>query len=521
MAICESCGLKYKPTPESPECPNCSPPQRAARPATSASGAPQSARPAASPARPAAAGAPRPATAGAPRPVAAAAPRAAAPTRAPARAAAPPPPPAKHHTPHHYVHDPNAPSHMHFDKATKIGFGLCGGLIVLTLIVVFSISSKKKTEREADAKAKAALDSFMVQLREFDDAHNEDAAAKGLKLATDQAGIWKNSEMESEAMRLQTRLQSTIDNSRERHSVEERFKEIEAALASPEKLSPETMRDLKVKLDEVEARANIGGGEFEKKVAATKVTLTHTTAQRLLADAQAAAAANPDNPRIAMRKSIAAEDQVYPLFNEAARNKSPEAEFFKPIYTELVGLTDKLATETFGQGDGAQESKVMTDLLAGDPKTLGWNPTNVKGFSWQISNGTLQIIGPDPGVNQQAILAIGDREQWRYFVFDMKFTIEKGWFEMYAHLGKSINANTPVYRFSSEGEQATFDAGKSYSVRGSILGNKFVIRLTGDDTSAVHEEELSWTRTRKGAIGFLIPPGTKLTIQEFKLRELN
>jgi hypothetical protein len=76
---------------------------------------------------------------------------------------------------------------------------------------------------------------------------------------------------------------------------------------------------------------------------------------------------------------------------------------------------------------------------------------------------------------------------------------------------------------SSEGEQRSFKAGKPYHMIMKCIGSQLSIRYENDDdldTPPPKEETITWAKTRKGAIGFLVPPGVRFRATSFKVREL-
>ena len=71
--------------------------------------------------------------------------------------------------------------------------------------------------------------------------------------------------------------------------------------------------------------------------------------------------------------------------------------------------------------------------------------------------------------------------------------------------------------------QRNLAGGKSYHVIMKCVGSQLSIRYENDDdldTPPPREETITWTKTRKGAIGFLIPPGARFKATSLKVREL-
>jgi hypothetical protein len=516
MAICETCGAKYRPTPEAPECPACAAgtePAPAPRPAAAP-------RPAGAAPRPAAAA--RPAAAPAPRAAASAAP--AAPRARPAAPPPPPPAPVVRHAAHgHAAH--GQPHAMRLDKNTKIGFAIVGGLAVVTLIVVLTIKGKKSDERRVEQDQAQAVATLMASIRSLTGDLNEKNSRDVIDLVKSKKDVlkWANNDDRREADQAVNRATSAIENAKQRDELLGRWDVLQKKMASPS-LSDEEIKDCQRELNEIDVQKSILGGEKEKQVTETMKTAAHLFAQKAFDNAKTVADANKDNPRNAMRKAALAEDQIADQVNKWYRqkqSKDPAAEtelaFYEPLYKQAIELSDSLANAMVGARSATEVMDPPFKDMLGPEQAKNWNPTNAKGFSWKIDAGTLNIIGPDEGEKQQAILAIGDREQWRNFMLEFEVTIDKGTCDLYFRLGKNPNSNTPSYHLTTQGDKSPLPAGQATKLRVAIVGSKRQIRLMGDAGGEIVNDELPWTKTRKGAIGIVIPPGARLKFTEFKV----
>jgi hypothetical protein len=406
---------------------------------------------------------------------------------------------------------------MRFDKATKIGFGLCGGLLVVVLIVVLMVNSTKSKRRADEAAHDQALATLMATLEGFNLA-NEGQAQQLIKTADDQVELWRGTDIASKVKSLQIRAQQAIENSREINELKSRFEEVKRDFAAPDKLAPERIKELRRTLEETEGRAGIVSEAFLKEVTDLRKNSERIAADAMVAKARADAAANDENPRLARRTAIAAEEMVGDSFTRAFREKREEdKKYFEPLYKEMIALVDSLALKVFTASPS--ESLGWKDMFSA-VEAKGWNPTTAQGFSWRIDGGTMQVVGPDAGVNKQAILAIGDNAQWRDVVLELEMMVEKGSVDVVFRLGRNPTEKNPTYVIDVNSDTCPFKAGDSIHIRASVIGNKFIVRGVGEDDSALKEEELNWTMTRKGAIGLVIPPGSRFKITSFKVREL-
>ena len=221
-----------------------------------------------------------------------------------------------------------------------------------------------------------------------------------------------------------------------------------------------------------------------------------------------------------MQRYQTAEDELKTMLDLAFREKNDEKKnFYSPLYKRVIEQSDRFTEQVFTTE--ASEKLPWVDCLAG-AKVADWSPTTTKGFAHRVENGTLSLVGPDASANAKAIIAIGDREQWRSLVVDMEFTLEQGGVQLCFHLGKSPNQNTVYFDLNTEGDnkEALLQPGKVYKLKVSILGSEFKARYA-DDTPRPYVDTLDWTKSRKGAIGILVPPGARIKFTRFMVRELH
>jgi hypothetical protein len=497
MAICEKCGGKYTPTRTNPGCPRCE----------------QEASEAPAPARAAAPAAARPVRKSAPGAAAAPAGRAApAPPPRPRRVAARPVEPEPEEEEAREIHHKEDEGVL--DQSSKIGLIAAGGLAVIVLGAVVIVTNKHATERAAEEAYQNEVKDLYTKLSSMN--LDDEAQAKSLlQLAKDTERRWKDHELAPKIQTLVARAGVSLDTGKERRQTLGRFTEIEGLLKDTSALSPETLNDLRRNLTELEAKMTLGGDEYVKRHAAARLTADKAYVTRLLDSAKEAG-----SPRAALTQSQTAEDEIRKVLDQAIMDKNQEMQtFYSDLYKKAIGQTDQLAGALFT--DKVISELPWTDCLNGD-QLKNWNASSAKGFSHDTQAGQLVLIGPDPDAGRQAVISIGDREQWRNFVFDTEFTVEKGSAELFLRLGKAPNANTVSYPIATEGDSANLKAGKKYHLTMKLVGSTLSTRYDNEDidTPPPKDEQLSWAKTRKGAIGFLIPSGLRMRFTSFKVREL-
>ena len=500
MAICETCGTKYAPTRQSPECPRCS------------SADPGEVAPAAKPARAPRATAAAGAGAAAVRPTRTARPSAA---RAPAGAGEPPHEVASHRTEPEGV----------LDQTAKIGLMATVGLALVVLGVVFFVMRKKADEREAFEAYESEVKTLYEQMVKLD-LSNEADAKRLLQTAKDREGRWKSHELAPQIQTLMVRAAANLESGKERRESLGSFTEIESQLADPSKLTPDAIGALRRRLTELEAKITVEGDEYLKRYQAARITADKAYVNGLFTAAQTLSQESPSNTRPALTQAQAAEDETRKLLDQAYTDKNQELQdYYADLYRKVIAENDRLATALFT--DKTNEALPWVDYLSPEKAALdgskgGWNRTNSRGFSAPIENGVMQILGPDADAGQIAIAAIGDLEQWRNFDLDIAFTIEKGNVDLFLRMGRTANANTVNFPLVSEGESKNLVAGRSYKARVRMLGSRFIVKFEDEDldTPGAKDEQVTWAKTRKGAIAFLVPPGARAKVTTFKVREL-
>lgn len=508
MAVCEACGARFTPTAQAPDCPSCA---AAAKPAARAS---------APAAKPAVRRAPAPQTASsasvqAPRARPATPPPAARPA-APARAAAPArggarPRPSEPDD-EGVARRPREDSPI--DKTTKVGLIVTGAFALIVLCTVLWVRGKKAEERRVADSLDKEVTALVEELRAVN-LDDESAVNRALARAKEQEPKWRDHAFAADVQSLVGRTQSGLETGKERRDVIGRFDGIEGKLRGSDGLTTEKLKEIRRELDELEPKADLGGPELVARYALARTSADKLFAQRSVEEVKSSSS---DNPRIVLLKAQVAEDDVKGLLDRAMREKNAELEtYYVQLFEQAVSESDKLVSSIFSGGEA--EKLPWIDLLSG-AQVANWNASDVKGFSHRVEGGALLLNGPDADAGRTALISIGDREQWRNLVADMEFTIERGNLEVYFRLGRGLNMNTPSYFFTSEGEKANVQPNRSYRVVATLLGSEYTIRFDNAPDLQNHQETLTWRKTRKGAIGFGVPPGARIKFTRLQVREL-
>jgi hypothetical protein len=405
------------------------------------------------------------------------------------------------------------------DKSARVGLISAAGLAVVVVGVLFVVMRKKADERQAEQAYEQGAKDLHAQLLAFD--LSDEAQAKSLiDAANADKESWQEHPLARDIQSLLARAATSLETSKERRESVGLFTEVEKKLEGAADLSPEELNDLRRSLTELEAKITAIGDEYLARFSRARTAADKAYATGLLQAAQESAAQGSANLRPALLLSQTAEEETRKLLDRAFVDKNTELQaFYEQQYKQAIAESDRIATALFT----AEHSEALpwTDCLKGEQASF-WNASTAKGFAHRVENGVLQIVGPDADAGRIAIISIGDREQWRNFVLDMEFTLEQGNVEMFFRLGRSPNANTISYAMNGAGDAANLKIGKTYRVTVRLLGSQFVVRFADEDidTPPPREEQVSWAMGRKGAIGFLVPPETRLRVTSFKVREL-
>jgi hypothetical protein len=499
-----------------PVAPAAKPAAPVAKPAAPAA---KPASPAAKPAAPAA----RPAAPVA-RPAAAASARAAAPATRASRTEAPP---ARSRAARAVEEDeddaePRGKRGRHEQPAEPVDrtvmIGWIAALVISAAAVgfYFKVKAQKDHEKAVEAARVAELADIVTKIQGFD-LTVPDQARELITYAEDTRVKWEpDVENATDILSRISRSKNTIETEATRKETQEKYDAIQAKVSEPAKYTADELIDLRRSLDEVEARASIMGKAFAEQLAASRMAVDHTAADKLLEEAKAASAGGPENQRTGLQKYAKAEDELLRLLEKATNSPSKdEQNFYTARYRQCIAESDALCTELFTP-DYIQKI-ARRDLLSGDDAAK-WNPTKgLEGFSHELTNGTLHLKGPVNSDGRAGVISIGDLENWRDFVLEYEFTLVAGNSTTYMRLGKAVNYTVPSLAMETEGQDA-ITLGQKYTTTVSFIGSNLDIVMEEGETP--RHEEVGWTKNRKGAIGIVVPEGAELLISRMRIRVL-
>jgi hypothetical protein len=494
--ICEQCGGSYQPTAESPQCPRCYRAEKGASSTRSAVAAQPSAQRRAVPKSSSPQGGAKPA----PRSVGPA-PAAQAPARTSAARRA-------HHAPRE---KPVLDDVTRYGLFATLGFGLLVG------IVCFFVFRSKAAARRKHEAFQAEVTQIYKDLQALN-LSDPVAAERIIQLASDKENTWKHHDLAADIESLVARARNNLTTAKEKSAAMERFTQIEAELAKGD-LTSERLKELRRQLDESEARLADGGADL-----LARFSLTRTKAQQVYATVLAKeardGAIDGATPRASLVRYQSVEDEIKTLLDRAYTAKDKEQQdFYTAIYKQVISESDALAKSLF-QAEG--DSLDWVDCLT-PPQSGYWNASSAKGFSHKVEGGALLLVGPDADAGRMAVISIGDREQWRHFQADFDFILEKGEIDLFLRLGKGPNQNTLSYPLRTrESTGGILIPGRKYSARISVIGSRLLVNFAGEDidTPGATDQEIPWTYTRKGAIGFVVSPQARAKITRLRVREL-
>jgi hypothetical protein len=309
----------------------------------------------------------------------------------------------------------------------------------------------------------------------------------------------------------------TIEVDKERKDVARRLKIVEDLLASPETRTSDELSDARQKIEELEPKHDLMGAEFAAKLGQLREVSDRVLNDKLMAEAKSFVAANPDKKRLGLSKYYArAEEELQRTFDKNFRNPDQEKrKLYEGKYRDWITESDQLAAEVFTPEVVAQTT--AKDLLAPDLPKDYWKQTVLSGFKYTIDGGVMTIDGPDAAAGgSQGVISTGGVSQWRDFVLEMEFLIEKGSFNVIPRLGKNYQSSESIpFMVSDTGLQPN----KNYGVTISFIGSKLTVTYRNGEADGT-DIDTRWGNTRKGDIALAFSEASKVKITKLKVREL-
>lgn len=386
-----------------------------------------------------------------------------------------------------------------------------------------------KVREKKDAE-QAAIDAYAASVKDFKDTfgamdiQSEAGATQLIAFAEEKKALWQ--EMEDYAGEVVSRVakaKTFLEGLTQRRDFERRLTEIEQTLAGAAELAPTDLAEQRRRLDELAARAEIGGADFVARVARDREQAEKVYVERLVSAAQAAATTEPMD-RAALATLQQSEDELFKMLDSSAKlwmkNKqdavlTARKEEFQDKYKAAIKLSDEAVQRFFTPA--VIEAVPWRDLLSPD-QASHWKFSSAKGYEHGITNGVLHLIGPDPSEKSEALMTIGDKEIWRDFEIDMEFTILKGMFTTYYRFPLVYQEN--IYYFDLKTDEGFLEVGRTYSYTLRILASTFTDEQKSEDSSGPNTDSVPWTNPRKGAFGIGIAKETEVKFTRLRARVL-
>jgi len=498
MSTCENCGIKF----EMPEvvtsskilCAKCAAERRAKQKAAKAAAATPP------PARPApvsqAVGVARPSTV----------------TRAPATSRVTESgrvtQPARHDpaAPHHEV-DPRKVREADQKRMAKIGWGVTGGLTLITIIVLmFVMNTHEKVTNEKERYEKA-LDDFLADIKKVD-LQNEDSI-KAAKDKITKFKLWRGSRIQEEVKMWLDKLNGAQESFRLPRSLKEKLTTIEAHFASAPPIDILGYDFAVVRDTELKSQATEAGGELLERYnrAAKEVTKRYIETLRKAANAAASAT---NGEQLAPYGPLETTTRL--LLHEAMANKDAEAEaIYQPMWEQTCTEIDGIVTKLFNE---AYQSRVpWTNLLT---ETSSWTPAPSTSFKHTFGAG-LTLVNEPGEQSGSGGLSYAPADKWRDYVLEVEFKLDSGTLVFYTRIGDTMDPKeVPAFSVGTKDATIQVEYGKTYTLVISTIGNKLTV--TGAGIS--HTEDIESTKSRRGEPGIVAEAGTTATITRLRARHL-
>lgn len=393
-----------------------------------------------------------------------------------------------------------------------VGGIVAGILVLITVIVVVIIGMKHKAEAARALARSNEVEEFLVHMQKFNLESEEDCKS-AIDLGERETSKYTGEKTESEIGGIIARAKSSLERIHQVRDLKERLDNIEKQLAEIATLTSEQLTEIRRKLVDIEKDASVVGAEFTARVGVCRNKIDDVFVEKLHDEAKSFADQNPDKLRLALTKYQHAEDEALSAFEKVFKKDKEREPIYQKRYTDIIAESDALCEKVFTPA--IINNTPWTDLLAGD-QAKNWNPSQVQGFTQRIENGVLDIVGPDKDANREAIMSIGDREQWRDFTMEMEFTIESGETQIYFRIGKRADNTVESYNLTTE-LAGGLQKNTKYTAVGSFIGSKLSFKVGDFDP---YESDVKWTQSRRGGIALKIPDGTKMRITKFRVKEL-
>ncbi len=403
-------------------------------------------------------------------------------------------------------------------RITVVGWAVAFLLTGAAGTALYLVKQKKDQQTAAEEARRQQVNDFFEDLKALDITTDEGARA-AILLIDDNPDVWKDEPIDADVTSKRAKAQLNLGISHDRTLLRGRLDAILSALEDPESLSAEYLAKQRREIDslELDGKLDLLGGENIARLGAAKASATRVYAAKTLEEAKAAAKGDPAKGREALAKLSIAEEEIQRIFDKSIKANDKEAkDYYEGLYREAIKTSDALCAQVFTPEEIARAPWI--DLLSGD-WVQKWKRAEVKGFNHRIENGVLHATGPDADTGAKGVLAIGQGEKWRDFVLDLEFTLAKGSLDLNFRVSQQPDVTTEAFEIATDGEDAVL-AGEVYNAEISLIGSQLVYREQDAVDVSPYTKELSWTKSRWGALCLVIPDGTELKLSRLRIRVL-
>lgn len=402
-------------------------------------------------------------------------------------------------------------------KVMTIAWIVCGVLVVAA--AGFGLAAKMKHDNEVALakKHRSDLDTLLVDAKSKYDIKTEDGALKLLEFLEGQKNLgWEDDTgaggVGAELSTMISLSKANVEQIHEKKDQVDRLANIEATLSEASGKPMDDILKARRSLDMLVLKDTAYGDEFKTRVQAQVKAVDKIVLARLRQEAKTLAGAGPDKVRTALVAYSKAEDEATKLLDRAMQLKDEETKkFYTDQFKELMEESNTYVIGIFDQG--MIESTAWTDLLSEENKKH-WQNYGLQGF--RIDGGKLEAIAQKGGATL-GLVAVPDQGSYRDFTLDMEFTLT-GAVDIYFRLLKRADNTVENWQLSTTGADP-LKAGQTYTLQASYIGSKLIGSLTPADVSLANTES-SWTKSRKGGIGFQMHDGAELRITRLRIRQL-
>lgn len=399
------------------------------------------------------------------------------------------------------------------DRPVVIG-GIVAGVLLVGALAAFFVSKQvEKNRKETAANYEKSLDQVVVDARAFG-IEKEDDAKKTVDFVKSKEELWKGTRVSGDMVSLVNRANAAIEKRKEIRTLQDSLANVESTVRDAATKKAEELAQMRRSLAELDQARDKVSVEFGTRVDAAKLAVDRAYVERLHEEAKTIAGKGATEARAALTAYTKVEDEVVALLDRAYNQKNEDnKKHYSEKLKEIIGESDAIVTQVFVPD--VVDKTPWTELLTGE-QAKQWANDGLKGF--RVENGQLVAVGPDVGSRTLGIMSIGDREKWRDFQIECEYTIVKGGVSFWFRLGKRADNTVENVTLSTVGNDS-LRAGQPYGFVCTFIGSHIKFQPTDADLSG-YENDVSWTKGRRGAFGITLPEGSEIKVTKLRIRAL-